>query len=66
MPYQDKKKQHEWIKRKRKRVKTNAIKYLGGKCKLCGYNKCKQALEFHHINPEEKNSNQQIWQHIHG
>jgi len=23
-------------------------------CKICGYNKCEQALEFHHVNPEEK------------
>jgi hypothetical protein len=23
-------------------------------CKICGYNKCEKALEFHHINPEEK------------
>lgn len=22
--------------------------------KKCGYNKCEEALEFHHINPEEK------------
>lgn len=24
------------------------------KCKKCGYNKCGASLEFHHINPEEK------------
>ena len=28
---------------------------MGGKCALCGYNKCNSALEFHHINPSEKN-----------
>lgn len=27
---------------------------MGGKCQICGYDKCYQALEFHHINPEEK------------
>ena len=26
----------------------------GGKCVRCGYNTCLKALEFHHINPEEK------------
>lgn len=26
----------------------------GGKCKLCGYNKCFNALEFHHLKPELK------------
>lgn len=27
---------------------------LGGKCQICGYNKCMAALDFHHINPEDK------------
>ena len=27
---------------------------MGGKCCLCGYDKCIAALELHHINPEEK------------
>lgn len=31
-----------------------AIKLLGGKCSLCGYHKCIDALEFHHENPKEK------------
>lgn len=28
--------------------------YMGGKCQICGYNKCSRALTFHHINPKEK------------
>lgn len=28
-----------------------AIAYKGGKCQCCGYDKCIQALEFHHIDP---------------
>lgn len=31
-----------------------AIKYKGGKCTICGYNRCNNALDFHHIDPEEK------------
>lgn len=31
-----------------------AVAYKGGKCQVCGYNKCVGALEFHHINSEEK------------
>lgn len=27
---------------------------FGGKCMACGYNRCSQALEFHHKNPDEK------------
>ena len=26
----------------------------GGKCERCGYNKCLKALEFHHIDPTQK------------
>lgn len=37
--------------RKRKR---EIVKLLGGKCEICGYNKCFGALEFHHVDPNEK------------
>jgi hypothetical protein len=30
------------------------VEYKGGKCMRCGYNKCINALEFHHKNPDEK------------
>ena len=40
----------EW----RKRTKQKLIEYKGGKCQFCGYDKCSRALQFHHINPEEK------------
>jgi len=34
---------------------TEAIKTLfGGKCLLCGYDKCYRALSFHHISPNDK------------
>ena len=36
--------------------KLKGIEYLGGKCSRCGYDKCPDALEFHHLNPEEKDS----------
>lgn len=38
----------------RRSMKLQAIKLLGGKCSRCGYNKCVDALEFHHENPAEK------------
>lgn len=34
--------------------KERAIYVMGGKCQICGYNTCSQALEFHHLIPEEK------------
>ena len=27
---------------------------LGGKCKACGYSKCFEALDFHHLDPSTK------------
>lgn len=38
----------------RRNMKKQAIKLLGGRCSICGYNKCIDALEFHHENPIEK------------
>ena len=38
----------------RQNVKIKAIDYLGGKCSKCGYDKCIAALEFHHLDPNEK------------
>lgn len=41
--------------RKRERdKKLRAIEYLGGECIKCGYNDYYGALEFHHLNPSEK------------
>lgn len=38
----------------RKRAKIKLVEYKGGKCECCGYNKCVGAMEFHHLNSEEK------------
>ncbi len=39
---------------RRNRLKQKGIEYLGGQCSKCGYNKCNQALDFHHLNEFEK------------
>jgi len=39
---------------KKKVVKLKAIEYKGGGCVKCGYKKCEAALEFHHLDPKEK------------
>ena len=36
--------------------KQRAVNYLGGECSVCGYNKCLEALEFHHKDKRNKNS----------
>lgn len=38
----------------RRSMKKQAIKLLGGRCIICGYDKCIDALEFHHESPNEK------------
>ena len=42
------------VKDSRKRLKERLLYVMGNKCCVCGYNKCNSALEFHHLNPDEK------------
>jgi len=37
------------VTKRRKVLRQKAIEYKAGKCKICGYNKCQGALEFHHF-----------------
>ena len=41
------------IKRRRK-VRDMALEYKGSACQICGYNKSKRALSFHHVEPNKK------------
>lgn len=34
--------------------KQKCVDYKGGQCVCCGYKKTNNALEFHHLNPQEK------------
>lgn len=34
--------------------KRQAVQYAGGKCVICGYDRCLRALVFHHTDPEQK------------
>jgi hypothetical protein len=42
------------VSKRRRALKTMSIEYKGGKSTFCGYNKCEGALEFHHIDPSQK------------
>lgn len=42
------------VAKRRKKIKFLAVEYKGGKCQICKYFKCIDALEFHHINPKNK------------
>ena len=44
----------DWERKRGKKLK--AIDILGGKCNICGYNKCLDAIDFHHKNPLEKDN----------
>lgn len=48
-------------------LKEQAVAYLGGKCRGCGYHKCLAALDFHHRDPREKDfeiSSKMSWESI--
>ena len=38
----------------RKRAKLKIVEIAGGKCGICEYDTCISALEFHHLDPSEK------------
>lgn len=42
------------VSKRRRKIKALAIKYKGGKCQICGYNKCESALELHHLDRAKK------------
>lgn len=45
---------NESVKRSQRRSKAFAVEYFGGKCSICGYNRCISALEFHHKDSDQK------------
>jgi len=42
------------VKKRRKIIRQKAIAYKGGQCELCGYSRCAEALEFHHLDSKRK------------
>lgn len=44
----------ERVSRRRRDVKAIVVREAGGKCGLCGYDRCVAALHFHHIDPDDK------------
>jgi len=42
------------VSKRRNRLKEMTVDYRGGKCIFCGYSKCPQALDFHHIDESAK------------
>lgn len=42
---------------RRLKDKIKAVELLGGKCSKCGYDKCYDAFDFHHVSSDEKSFN---------
>lgn len=36
------------VHKRRKKIREMALEYKGSGCELCGYDRCSEALEFHH------------------
>lgn len=54
-PHEDENMSHaQAVTIKRRAIKKALIEYKGGRCERCGYDKCMRALEFHHLDPSEK------------
>ncbi|MFH1586349.1 MAG: hypothetical protein ABID38_00670 [Candidatus Diapherotrites archaeon] len=54
MAWKDKKKVAEYISSRRRKYKKKLVELKGGKCQICGYDKCMGALEFHHEDEKDK------------
>ena len=55
------------VKVHRHKTKEELVKYKGGKCEICGYDKCLGALDFHHLDPSQKDftiSNSNIYKNL--
>lgn len=44
----------ERVSRRRRNVKRILVEEAGGKCLICGYNRCQRVLQFHHVDPSTK------------
>jgi len=44
----------EAVKRWRKTTKTRMVEAMGAKCQCCGYDKCVDAMDFHHLDSMQK------------
>lgn len=44
----------ERVGQRRRIIKSKLVAEAGGKCVICGYDRCQRALEFHHLDPSTK------------
>ena len=61
MTWTYKKKVADYISNRRRSYKKKLVELKGGNCQLCGYDKCVEALEFHHLNGEKEGNISRIY-----
>jgi hypothetical protein len=44
----------EYVTRRKQRVRRTLVKEAGGRCCICGYDRCSLNLVFHHVDPSKK------------
>lgn len=44
----------KYVNENRRKKKIQAVEYKGGCCRICKYKRCMDALQFHHLDPSEK------------
>ena len=42
------------MQNRRKRIKERLVAFKGGACERCGYDRYPEVMEFHHLDPDEK------------
>lgn len=42
------------VTKNRQKRKAKLVAHFGGKCVICSYDTCQQALQFHHLDPSKK------------
>jgi hypothetical protein len=58
------------VTRRRRKLKAMAVEHLGGKCMSCGYDKSVWAMDFHHLDPSQKDfaisvaGNSMSWENV--
>lgn len=52
--YRCKRCRNERVSERRRIIKRKLVEEAGGKCLICGYSRCQQVLEFHHLDPDIK------------
>ncbi len=43
------------VRKRRQKIRRMAVAAKGGRCEKCGYDRCTEALEFHHLDNSNKN-----------